>query len=496
VILMFGAQLIHPLHDQHLLYAEDRSEFTTDARLMRDISRSLLSTTLLDPAIGSPTARYQQLAEGGVSFRICLPHRNGDYQISLFGPTSSALHDNDPMYRICSDFRKWRYPAKPRQTPPATSALLRTLSEPANPVAAWLQTQELDETAQARTSTYRQDAAPVLVERRMAAPKSVDWLGAFELDPIMERCSGFQADSGPYQHSTNGPGRPDHCREGELTPWAAITFDMAPLIPFSVKPWEPIAARPTLNKESEGAPLKQQKTSDKNVSRKQAVRKAKKDDLGLPLSLLKQRPGNADPNQEFMKEITMLLRRMLDRERASKSKIALTVDFGRICSWGWDHSALAKNKPEQPSNGYSRQHLLDTINRKLHTRGGLLFTKILSTHGGDADYLASLSEPGHSLPVWERVSRRVVYAFTCENSRITAGADTGPFKFVVEVARSSMATYGFSVRKACNRIGNLFIHGICRNWDLQVALTSGTDPALEREHTGFAQALVASICIP
>lgn len=427
---------------------------------------------------------YAQLAEKGVSLRICPRQPKKPYRVSLFGPGSVSLHGDVPARRTWLEFHNWTYAPKSRgiqpQVPPLPAASLTQV----DPVMAWIKTQEI-------TSTNHTGAAAAMMNGDRLSPNdAVLPAQASRRPPGLHHMAGtlsvpvqqhpLQATDSRLIDDSDQCSKliddSDHC--------SRIAFNMPPLIP----------GLPSPGKQGDILSEKEPPNGDDD----QKLSRIDTPESILPTSSFV--PGNRlrrqDPTRVFLDEFIEAISQLTERGRASPGRLALRMNFGRICTWGWDERALAVNKDGEPSNGYRTKHLVDVLDKKLSTPGrGVLFTKILAIHGNDADYLSTLTEPGTALRMWQRLSRSIIYAFICEDRRDTTKVNAAQ-RFVVEVVTSQRGNFECSIRKVDNELGKFFIHGLWRNWDLQAVLASETGQEFEMRYRSFAETLLASIVVP
>ncbi|CAJ2512785.1 Uu.00g009040.m01.CDS01 [Anthostomella pinea] len=198
-----------------------------------------------------------------------------------------------------------------------------------------------------------------------------------------------------------------------------------------------------------------------------------------------------DPEPQLMQTMNEKLVRLMSVLRMFPGDISLKAELGRFCFTKIDPSYV--QLPNQSTRG--RQHALSvlegSINRQHTNAKQVLFTKILSTHGGDANLIAQLTEPNaqpESEPtrMWSPLpdSRRTVYEIPCES--ITKSGL--PFPFIIDVNGDD---FTFRIRQALPDNHSLAVHCTKRVWDFRLLLSSSQN--LEKIYGNFARDLVRSL---
>ncbi|RYP25655.1 hypothetical protein DL767_008295 [Monosporascus sp. MG133] len=199
--------------------------------------------------------------------------------------------------------------------------------------------------------------------------------------------------------------------------------------------------------------------------------------------------GRQDPDPQLLTDINEKLVRVLEPLRVWRGRLSLRVDIGRFCLMkiGPAHVQLpGPNATVQRHEPFTLKQALDTH----HIRPkSLLFTRILSTEGGDANFIAHLKEaegPAEGARMWrpDIHGRRVVYEIPCRAR--TANGET--FSFIIEVDGDD---FSYNVRQVDHNPIQLFVHCVKRSWDFQLTLSA--TPNTDKIRDTFAKDVVDSL---
>ncbi|RYP67721.1 hypothetical protein DL770_008559 [Monosporascus sp. CRB-9-2] len=201
--------------------------------------------------------------------------------------------------------------------------------------------------------------------------------------------------------------------------------------------------------------------------------------------------GRQDPDPQLLTDINEKLVRVLEPLRVWRGQLSLRVDIGRFCFMKIGAAHVQLPGP----NATVQRHQLSTLKQALDTHHigpkSLLFTRILSTEGGDANFIAQLKEaegPAEGARMWrpEPHGRRVVYEIPCRAR--TANGET--FSFIIEVDGDD---FSYNVRQVDHNPIPLFVHCVKRSWDFQLTLSA--TPNTEEIRDTFAKDVVDSLRI-
>lgn len=533
---------------QHVLYGEQYEDYTIDARLVRNIHPHLFKTTLFDHVQVALPNHYTIFQNEGVALRICLFDRTKGFNVSLFGPISTDMYSNTVLRRYFEPFANWKYAAKKKAVHVTSPQRLLGISDPdTNYVKSWVMNQQpcpaLIEglnTSEPQSQVPRLHDGNKLIDTFESpgislsgdgqetcgkdTSKVADYL--FELSVKEgDRLSGdllsgdllsgdfpapeFQSattqstiqDAWPLSSSSpllSHPPQDSNKQVGASESSRVISFGMAPLVPQPSS-----VAQPTIvhgdddlstqenSTQKENIPLPTIQFMDERSADKFHSTMRQKAPRGP-----KRSPQPSDPSQSFINSIDAAIDKLAQHGRVKTGKICLRVEFGRIATKGWDSSALARNKEGHRSNGYRNDILTEVLNENVTRNQDILFTKVLSIHGNDADFLVKMKLADERNRMWSSHSKRVTYQFLCEAQSDPVRGGGKPERFVVDIDGSESGSFTYSLRKDRSEVAKVFIHAVCRNWDLRVVMTNSATNALEARYGQFAGALLASLVVP
>lgn len=186
--------------------------------------------------------------------------------------------------------------------------------------------------------------------------------------------------------------------------------------------------------------------------------------------------------------MTKSLAKVLKPLRIFPGKLSLKAQIGRFCFTKVNKRLIQLPNPGAPIQRQEPPSLKKLLD--LHHVGpkGLWFTRMLTTHGGDANHIAWLKE-SDGTRMWspDVNGRRSVYVFPCA----ARGADDQVlFCFTLEVDTTDFSHRILHIDEKPHR---LFVHCVKRSWDFQLELSTTQD--LENSCESFARDLVDSLCV-
>lgn len=193
-----------------------------------------------------------------------------------------------------------------------------------------------------------------------------------------------------------------------------------------------------------------------------------------------------DPLPDFIEEINQSFKELMTGLRGYRGKVVVQAEFGRII--------LGRFHPKQLSVG-SKEHLLDgAYLQKIllePTEYGptVDFTSVLTAVPAEIQYMVNLKGKGDQ-NLWEmnKVAKwNTTYEFVFTDPRDLL------YPVMIEI---DAETFIAQIKARC-RLGNLFIHGTKRHWDVKVAAIGyGNNRALEDKYGDLATAIQSSLYIP
>ncbi|KAL2165421.1 hypothetical protein VTH06DRAFT_719 [Thermothelomyces fergusii] len=202
-------------------------------------------------------------------------------------------------------------------------------------------------------------------------------------------------------------------------------------------------------------------------------------------------------SERFIKEIETAITKLLLLGPYRRGKLAVRAELGRIILEKVDRSGLAFNNASTPSNGWTKAQLLRNLNNDFGGSQNISFTKILSTYGCDVGDMVNLQVNGTRL--WEEMPSRVwiTYSFHCG-----LRSDKGLSRFIVDIEDCGAGSNQFSssIRpsdgvEGADKPMPVYVHAICRHWDLRITMTHTKTDELEELYGAFAENLLRSLSV-
>jgi hypothetical protein len=203
-------------------------------------------------------------------------------------------------------------------------------------------------------------------------------------------------------------------------------------------------------------------------------------------------PKDAIPDKTFdysVPQTSDILRQLEDHFKAasqilelSPGHVSLEVNFGRIYI-----KKLAPSMVKDSASEYSYQSVaeaIDFLNGPRFPPDCVGFSPILSTMGGDADLLASITPPG-DLP-WCLSEREIWYDFRCKFPESRSEA------FVLEL---NAKTFQYRCRGPRKELFSMYMHCPGRAWDMKACGTRSTALGSEAKFVCFAASLFEHMAI-
>ncbi|AEO53254.1 hypothetical protein MYCTH_2114188 [Thermothelomyces thermophilus ATCC 42464] len=202
-------------------------------------------------------------------------------------------------------------------------------------------------------------------------------------------------------------------------------------------------------------------------------------------------------SESFLKEIEAAIAKLLLLGPYRRGKLAVRAELGRIILEKVDRSGLAFNNATTPSNGWMKAQLLRNLNNDFGGSHNISFTKILSTYGCDVEDMVNLQVNGTRL--WEEIPSRVwiTYSFHCG---LRSGKGLSRFIVDIEDRDPKSSQFSYSIRlfdgaESADKPMPVYVHAICRHWDLRITMTHTKTDELEEMYGAFAKDLLRSLSV-
>lgn len=170
--------------------------------------------------------------------------------------------------------------------------------------------------------------------------------------------------------------------------------------------------------------------------------------------------------------------------KAKYGVIRLKAEIGRFYMGNVERSGIARNKEQQPANGWVPDQLIDRLN---NSDSNCFFTKIISYWGNDVDHLVDMKEDKQK--IWTPTDQGCV----CFDFYFRARASDGLVShFVLEVDGRD---FSWNLREARNPFDPIVVHCLSQHWDFR--LVASHDYTLDQNMLfgAFARALVDSLVV-
>ncbi|KAJ2998092.1 hypothetical protein NUW58_g436 [Xylaria curta] len=190
-----------------------------------------------------------------------------------------------------------------------------------------------------------------------------------------------------------------------------------------------------------------------------------------------------DPN--MMTSINESLTRLMAPLRMWSGVVDLGIELGRFCFLNVTKSHIQEPGDDDDKKHFKLDQIQNELNKRHKTDEKLYFTRVLTSLGADANYIAHMRDSSGNA-VWKRPAdgRSSVYEFICR-SKTTGGED---FIFIVDIdaIKHTSRVKHFKPDKKW-----FAMHCTKRVWDFRVVLSTWQDP--DGICVRFAEDLVRSL---
>ncbi|KAL7627974.1 hypothetical protein AAE478_002170 [Parahypoxylon ruwenzoriense] len=214
----------------------------------------------------------------------------------------------------------------------------------------------------------------------------------------------------------------------------------------------------------------------------------KKDDAPTLHATMSQQAGSRfiqtvlpqDPHVELMETINRKLVRMMDSLELFPGNVSLKAEIGRLCLTRINEDYVRQQAHDSQSKIMSLHTIKEALDMHHVKPRDILFTKILTAEGADANYLAHIKDSS-AKRVWSPNTRHTIYEVNC--AAMTKEKNT--YKFVVEI---DSRDFSYKISPLTPALCSLFVHCPKRSWDFQITLATSQD--LNELYGNFAKDLV------
>jgi hypothetical protein len=202
--------------------------------------------------------------------------------------------------------------------------------------------------------------------------------------------------------------------------------------------------------------------------------------------------------ENFVKGVETAMTRLLSVGPYRRGRVAVRVEFGRIILEWVHETGVAFNNVNTPSNGWKEADLLRNLKECYGKNSNIHFTNILSTYAYDIEDMINAKANGTRL--WEQQPSRVwtTYSFHC--ALRSEKNDMSPFIVDVEDGGTPGNAFSYSIRPQNDVPGAdkpmpIYVHAICRHWDLRIVTSHVKTDEMERTFGSFANDLMQSLSV-
>ncbi|KAK4672507.1 LOW QUALITY PROTEIN: hypothetical protein QC763_103660 [Podospora pseudopauciseta] len=525
VLLASKNMALLSLRNDHVLFTDNyvdeklRPGFMVDLRYMTNIHPRLTSSTLLDPAtVRRLDGAYSRMYEQGVSLRLCPYSYKKKWHVSLLGPhipepktqQRYVLSSRPTMLEKDSDERPITAPVSQVQARATTTE---------SRVVSWMEGLSIAPSSELRNNDLSVEPCvhPFDLEQDNLGPL-VD-VPAISTTASATELIDMDSPSGLDEAALNTPVRPPqdivevpapplitvapsgesgHSQHSGSTTRSLMEFsddDVPTPRPFKYHDDFSTKRFHAMNQQS-GHTAKKATPAPSAVS-KPASKATQKTSNAVGMAA----PSWTYGTVPFAEKLNMAIAKLLHKAPYRRGWVEVRVEFGRILLGDCDESALSFNSGQSAADGWDNQvvvYMLEQASRKLDTdkrRKDLRFTKILTTHGCDAEALLNMWNDGKQ--IWDPEQRKVdiTYAIHCEMKR--KGEE--PYRFAIETRQNdtdcSVMVKPFHPIHDGDGIAPVYVHGLKHNWDMRVMLSHVDHDEVDKRVSRFAMVVFNSLQI-
>ncbi|KAK4181329.1 hypothetical protein QBC36DRAFT_368849 [Triangularia setosa] len=509
------------LRNDHVLFIDGyvdeilRPGFMVDLRYMTNINPRLTSSTLLDPAtVRKPDGAYERMYAQGVSLRLCPFSHKKKWHVSLLGPRIPEqktqqryiLGNRPTITEKDSDERPITAPVSQSvilnqtQTTITESQVVRWMEDISTKHSSDLPIDSASVEPFMHPFDLEQATAGLLID--VSAISVSDFTESVVNEsnaPVQTFLNLVDVDglSGLDEAALNTPVRPSGDAGGGHS-HSGSNDDGAPTpTPTPFRRYEdPNAKRfHTMNQQS-GPTAKEAKPA--SFTTLKVIQPSNAAGMAVP--------SWTSGTVPFAEKLGMAIGKLLHKAPYRRGWVEVRVEFGRILLGDCDESSLSFNSGQSAADGWDNQvvvHMLEQASRKLdmnQRRKDLRFTKILSTHGSDAEALFNMWNRGKQ--IWDPELRKAdtTYAFHCEMKQ---KGEPESYQFAIEVRdNGANSTPAFSTMVKPfhpihdgDGVAPVYVHALKHNWDLRVMLSHVDHDEVDRRASRFAMLVSNSLQI-
>lgn len=284
-------------------------------------------------------------------------------------------------------------------------------------------------------------------------------------------------------------------RSAEDTPRSTINWGMPPLIPLPIDTLAVVADSSTPNRDlTSTAPMRREArqpgtSAENNPNAQLSLR---------PTPRLRARVlGYLPVTEDFVNEIHEAIAKLLSSGPCRRGKVEVRAEFGRIILERVFATGLAFNNESKDSNGWEKAMLLERLKADFEGDRNIHFTKILSAYAPNIEDMINTEAEGAR--IWEH---KPSCASTTYSFHFGSRSAKRLPPFIVDIKDDGTLNteLSYSIRlhpnvEAWDKPIPIYVHAICRHWDLRIVTCHVKTDEVEATYGPFARDLMQSLSI-
>jgi hypothetical protein len=207
--------------------------------------------------------------------------------------------------------------------------------------------------------------------------------------------------------------------------------------------------------------------------------------------------GYLPVTEDFVDEIHEAIATLLSSGPYRRGKVEVRAELGRIILERVERSGLAFNNESEKSDGWEKAMLLERLKADFKRDQDIHFTKILTAYAPNIEDMINTEAEGAQ--IWERkpscASTTYSFHFGSRSEK-----DISPFIVDIKDDGTLSTELSYSIR-LCHNVSAwdkpmpIYVHAICRHWDLRIVTCHTKTDEVEATYGPFARDLMQSLSI-
>jgi hypothetical protein len=207
--------------------------------------------------------------------------------------------------------------------------------------------------------------------------------------------------------------------------------------------------------------------------------------------------GYLPVTEDFVNEIHEAIATLLSSDSYRRGKVEVRAEFGRIILERVNKTGLAFNNESEESNGWEKAVLLERLKAEFKGDQDIHFTKILTAYAPNIEDMINTEAEGAR--IWEHkpscASTTYSFHFGSRSEK-----DLCPFIVDIKDDGTPSAELSYSIRlrhnvPAWDKPMPIYVHAICRHWDLRIVTCHTKTDEVEATYGPFARDLMQSLSV-